>query len=172
MARKISGEFLKIENAGEDHLVWYVRENGDVNCFRMKGSRMSSQAKLAKMRIKSLESKLLITRNKKKNKSLKAQVEIEEMRIIWPQMYVAYCRGEDVGRFFTRHNRKPKKTQKLNVKYIPKHQIVKDGVNRLLESIRLEEPETTLEHAKRVYANETEDSYSNVNRLYHYRSKK
>lgn len=53
-----------------------------------------------------------------------------------------------------------------------KHKTIKEGVDKLLSSLRLEDPSTTLDHAKRVYANLTGDTLSNVNRLYHYKPKK
>jgi hypothetical protein len=59
-----------------------------------------------------------------------------------------------------------------NADYKPKHKIVKDGVNKMLESLRIERPSATLDEAKHVYANQTGDSYSTVNKLYHYKAKK
>jgi hypothetical protein len=59
-----------------------------------------------------------------------------------------------------------------NRTHIPKHKVVKEGVNKMLKSLRLERPETTLDEAKHVYANQEGLSYANVNKAYHYKSKK
>ncbi len=56
--------------------------------------------------------------------------------------------------------------------YRPKNQRIKDGVNKLLQDMKIDRPETTLEDAKRLYARQTDDTYENVNRLYHYTPKK
>jgi len=49
---------------------------------------------------------------------------------------------------------------------------VKKGVDLLLKEMSLDDQEATLEQAKKKYARITNDSYSNVNRLYHYHGKK
>ncbi len=57
-------------------------------------------------------------------------------------------------------------------KFEPKHQIVKREVNKLLTSLRIEKPSSTLEEAKRLYGHQTKNTYENVNKLYHYKPKK
>lgn len=169
---KIKGEFLKIESSGENHYLWFIRDNGDVDLFKMKGGQISRRARSARSRIQRLRKELLTTSGQKRIRSLKAQVEAEQMKFIWPQMLVAYFRGEDVGRFFTIRRKKSNGAEDLSVRYAPKHKIVKSEVDKLLQSLRAERPETTLDESKQVFANLTGDSYSNVNRLYHYRAKK
>ncbi|MGA2622806.1 MAG: hypothetical protein ABSF91_03055 [Bacteroidota bacterium] len=56
--------------------------------------------------------------------------------------------------------------------HTPKHVLIKSGVNKMLESLRLEKPETSLEEAKRIYAHLNGLSYTNVNKSYHYTAKK
>lgn len=64
-------------------------------------------------------------------------------------------------------------TPELKVeKYTPKHKVIKKGVNTMLEGLRLERPEATLDEAKRLYAHQVGDTYSSVNKAYHYKGKK
>ncbi|MGA2624460.1 MAG: tetratricopeptide repeat protein [Bacteroidota bacterium] len=56
--------------------------------------------------------------------------------------------------------------------HLPKYALVKRGVDMLLEEMRIAKPYTTLEMAKREYATSTKDTYANVNRLYHYHTKR
>jgi hypothetical protein len=60
----------------------------------------------------------------------------------------------------------------ISEKVRPKHTIVKEEVDKLLKSLRLERPETTLDEAKHVHANQVGDTYANVNKSYHYKGKK
>ena len=69
-------------------------------------------------------------------------------------------------------NIKVKERHPLPEKTTPKYEIVKVGVDRMLKRLQLERPSTTKDEAKRVYANQTNDTYSNVNRLYYYTVKK
>jgi hypothetical protein len=68
--------------------------------------------------------------------------------------------------------KKIKTTGEKDTDYIPKHRIVKRDVDKLLASMRLEKPETTLDDAKRLYGHQTKNSYSNINKAYHYKPKK
>ena len=68
-------------------------------------------------------------------------------------------------------DRQPQRISESN-EHIPKHKIVKVGVSKMLESLRLGRPEATLDEAKRVYADQVGDSYANVNKAYHYKGKK
>ena len=169
---KIKGEFLRIEGSGECHYLWFIRENGDVARFKINGSAISQRARLARGRIQQLRKELSAATSRKKIESLKKQVEAEQIQFIWPQILVAYFRGEDLGYFFTVQRTTKNAEKELSPKYAPKHRIIKDEVDKLLQSLRMERPETTLEESKQVYANLTRDSYPNVNRLYHYKGKK
>ena len=69
---------------------------------------------------------------------------------------------------------KPSRGSKFDppTKHEFKYARIKVGVDRLLRALRLERPDTSLEEAKRIYAEEEHISYGLVNRLYHYKAKK
>jgi hypothetical protein len=57
-------------------------------------------------------------------------------------------------------------------KHLLKHRRTKAGVDAMLIKLRENHPHCTLEEAKHAYAEDTDDTFENVNRLYYYVGKK
>ena len=101
MTEKIKGEFLKIEKRGDDYWLEYIRENGKLAGIKMPNSYMTVQAERAEAEIKALKFKLENTKDQERIDDLKYRIEgLWTLIALWPKIYVAYCKGEDLTQFF------------------------------------------------------------------------
>lgn len=181
--QKIRGEFLRIEKQDRHFRVEYVNENGYIHRRIMYENNIHMLARVAERRMGQLESQLSTTTDEKQIKLLKSKIEWELMTVLWPQMYIAYYKGEGLNKFFRLPENQTKNKVKdelrsknravtKSIEYIPKHKIVKDGVNKMLQSLRQGRPEASLKEAMHVYADQKGNSYESVLRAYYYKSKK
>ncbi|MGA3287161.1 MAG: hypothetical protein ABSD46_07030 [Bacteroidota bacterium] len=100
MIEKIKGQFLKIEKDGEYYKVEYVRENGEIYWVKMDTDNISELARGGEAEFERLKLELLGTKDEKKVDEIKSRMLFFQVQALWPQMYIAFCKGEDLGRFF------------------------------------------------------------------------
>jgi hypothetical protein len=162
---KIEGEYLSIEELqinGTPHLrVYYLNEDG--------GTRWT-QFEKDNTYFESMASKSALQNEFKKVNPDKETINTFKILSQCDKILADYLRKEDLSKYFT--SKSTHKPLKDTIDNIPKHHIIKMGVDKLLSDMRIEEPSTTLEKAKRLYGNQTGDTYENVNKLYHYKPKK
>ena len=183
ITKKIRGEFLRIEKQDGRFRVEYVNGSGYLCKRIMWENDIYHHAKKAENNIKEFERELSKTTNEKLIRALKSRIQWELMSVLWPQMYIAYYKGEDLNRFFespvptskieTQRKKSPM-TEATNehIRHLYKYEIVKSGVDRLHAEKRLKDSLYTKEQTIRDYADQTNDSFENVNKAYYYKPKK
>ncbi|HKZ40985.1 MAG TPA: hypothetical protein VJ044_08485 [Candidatus Hodarchaeales archaeon] len=100
MAKKINGEFLHIEDGGDRFKLDYVCENGELESASLSKKDIKENARFAELLIEDLKEKLAHTQDEREIRRINKSIERFEIEAVWPEMYVAYRRGEDVSRFF------------------------------------------------------------------------
>ena len=103
---KIKGEFLKINKEGYDFIVEYADENKSICRFRMESIYLNAEvAKGAEAELERFRHALLQTKEKGEVLFINSMIEFNQIHALWPYIYAAYCKGEDLGQFFESQNR-------------------------------------------------------------------
>jgi hypothetical protein len=100
MIEKIKGQFLKIEKDGEYYKVEYVRENGEIYWVKMDTDNISELARGGEAEFERLKLELLETKDEKKVDEIKSRMLFFQVQALWPQIYITYCKRENLGKFF------------------------------------------------------------------------
>jgi len=101
MINKIKGEFLKIEKDSDHYYkIEYVNKAGKINWVRMDTEFISELAESAKYEVDKLNQQLSKTNDPKSITEIMSRIDYFTIQSIWPEMYIAYCRGENLNEFF------------------------------------------------------------------------
>ncbi len=102
MAEKLEGEFLHIEQDKDGYFkVEYADESGSPRWVRLSTDYMVERATGARGDIeKHLQQLSQFTGTPKERQKLEARLRYARFEAVWPEMYVAYRRGESLSQFF------------------------------------------------------------------------
>lgn len=111
MTEKIPGEFLKIERNGDAFEISFVDGEGNPHIVKAFISTMNMLKERAPWEIKSIEQELARVYKAMNDPNapplnphylakLKSELQHYRIQAVFPEMYVAHCRRENLGRFF------------------------------------------------------------------------
>src|SRR5258706_10986120 len=91
MIEKINGRFLRIEETGNSHKVHYVRKDGSPNGVSVDNDGMVRWAKRSQIKVEELGKRLRENSDEKEIDKLEHLLEIYQIFVLWPRMWIAYC---------------------------------------------------------------------------------
>jgi hypothetical protein len=98
---KIPGEFLRLEEEDSCFKLWYAKGEANPVWVRLHKDHMVLLAESAKREIERLRGKLSLGEVDASTKEkINSQIEFFRIEAVWPEMYIAFCKGENLGRFF------------------------------------------------------------------------
>ncbi len=99
---KIAGEFLKIEETPTGFRIYYMNEFGKIWWFSKSKTSLIDTITNWEVDIPRLQKELSKTSDPVKAGKIKSNIEWRIHNTLWPEMYKAYCRGENLDRFFSK----------------------------------------------------------------------
>jgi hypothetical protein len=174
---------VKIEyvESGGGKLRWFqVSTNSDMITYANAAERFLPQARI----------ELAQTTDAKRIRELKHTIEHDKIQLLKPDIYIAHVHGEGLGRFFTMGTAKIKEpdARPKNVKKKKRHtatdklkairaersfkyEIIKKAVDKLYEEGRSKDLKYSKYKAIQDYAEQTGDTFDNVNKTYYSKHK-